>query len=111
MLNDRPLTYVSSDSKDKEPLTPSHLVYGRRIIKLPLEPVPEGAEENDPSYGVQPKELSKRTTRQAGLVNEFWKIWSSEYLTALRGHHQATAGKDKEIIQVGDAVLVHDEGS
>jgi len=31
MLNDRPLTYVSSDVIDPEPLMPSHLLYYRRI--------------------------------------------------------------------------------
>ena len=30
-LNSRPLTYVSSDDPE-EPLTPSHLMYGRRIL-------------------------------------------------------------------------------
>ena len=31
MLNDRPLTYVSSDLSDPEPLTPSQLLYDRRL--------------------------------------------------------------------------------
>ena len=33
-LNSRPLTYVSSDDP-QEPLRPSHLMYGRRILSLP----------------------------------------------------------------------------
>lgn len=35
MLNNRPLTYLSSDVTDPQPLTPSHLIYGQRIVMLP----------------------------------------------------------------------------
>ena len=34
-LNDRPLTYVSEDPRDPEPLTLSYLLYGKRILTLP----------------------------------------------------------------------------
>ena len=34
-MNDRPLTYVTSEAADPEPLTPAHLLYGRRITTLP----------------------------------------------------------------------------
>lgn len=35
ILNDRPLTYVSSDPDDLQPFTPTHMLYGR---SLTLEP-------------------------------------------------------------------------
>ena len=35
VMNDRLLTYVTSDASDQEPLTPAHLLYGRRITSLP----------------------------------------------------------------------------
>ena len=50
LLNDRPLTYVSSDVQDAEPLTPAHLLYGRKIITLPYEQV-EDDELEDLTFG------------------------------------------------------------
>jgi len=35
MMNDRPLTYVHSDLQDPQPLTPAHLLYGRRLQQAP----------------------------------------------------------------------------
>lgn len=35
ILNDRPLTHVSSDINDPHPLTPSDILYGRKIVTLP----------------------------------------------------------------------------
>jgi len=50
VLNDRPITYMSSDVSDLEPLTPAHLLFGRRIIPLPY-PATDGSEIDDSSYG------------------------------------------------------------
>ena len=37
VLNDHPITYVSSDVSDPEPLTPTHLLYGHRLVPLPYQ--------------------------------------------------------------------------
>ena len=50
ILNDRPLTYVSSELMDPDPLTPSHLLHGRRITCLPHQSV-EIDELTDPTFG------------------------------------------------------------
>ena len=49
-LNDQPLTYVSPEFNDAEPLTPAHLLHGHRIMSLPHQEV---REENlqDPTCG------------------------------------------------------------
>jgi len=50
VINDRPLTFVSSELGDVEPLTPAHLLHGRRITYLPHEMV-DIDKILDPSYG------------------------------------------------------------
>ena len=49
MLNDKPLTYVSSEFTDPEALTPAHLIYGRRILSIP-HALGDPEELTDPSY-------------------------------------------------------------
>ena len=44
-----PRTYVSSDIKDEEALTPAHLLYGQRITSLP-RPLVDSDEVSDPTY-------------------------------------------------------------
>jgi len=106
-MNDRPLTYVSPDHLDAEPITPSHLIYGRRIIPFPIEDPPN---TEDPDYipNLTQSDLSKQALKQKELGQQLWNRWMTEYLSSLREFHQASTGK-KEVIQQGDVVLVHDE--
>ena len=80
ILNDRPLTYISSDVKDPEPLTPAHLLYGRRIISLPYHSIEE--DELDDPFGDE-SAVTKRAKIQALMLKHFWTRWRLEYLTAL----------------------------
>ena len=105
-LNDRPLTYVSSDIDDPEPITPSHLLYGRRIIPLPQCTVQDD-EVNDPDFG-DTSELRQKAKRQAMVIRHFWSRWKNEYLTALRETHKTT-GNNAQQVKIGDVVLVHDD--
>lgn len=66
MINNRLLTYVPSDTSDElEVLTPSHVLYSRRITKLPYEDVP--------TYPITSDRLLiiKRVTIQTTLINHF----------------------------------------
>jgi len=69
ILNDQPLTHVSSDLDDNEPLTPAHLLHGHRITSLPHEYVEE-QDLNDPTYGNN-TDISQRAQLQAFLLNQF----------------------------------------
>ena len=106
MLNDRPLTYLSSDVSDEEPLTLSHLLSGRRITALPY-PVIDKEEINGPDYSSS-EQLQRRACQQALLFQTFWHQWKHDYLTYLHEFHQ-TSGNNQQKIKVGDVVLVHDD--
>ena len=73
-LNSRPLTY-EYDEAGEEVLTPSHLIFGRRIKTVPDEIVED-------------EEGESRCTRRFRYLNvrsaHFWNRWRREFLTDLR---------------------------
>ena len=109
ILNSRPLSYVSSEDLD-EPLTPSHLLTGHRLISLP-DPL---ISSEDPDY-ITPSTssiLSRRMQHLTAVLDHFWQRWKREYLTELReGHrfaHKKTPTNPKPV-SIGDIILIHDE--
>ncbi|KAL3046456.1 hypothetical protein OYC64_004454 [Pagothenia borchgrevinki] len=73
IMNDRPLTTVSSDPNDLEPLTPNHL------LLLKTKPImPPGLFHKEDLY-------SRRRWRQAQyLADLFWRRWIREYLPIMQ---------------------------
>ena len=67
ILNGRPLTYVSSNISDPHPLTPSDLLFGRRIVSLPHELAVNEMEDTD--FNVS--EIKQRAKTQAHLIRNF----------------------------------------
>ncbi len=100
VLNSRPLTYVYPDQDVYEPLTPSHLVLGKRMLTVPTQG--ELVEEEEGR-----NELLKRDKHLKNVLEHFWKRWKSEYLTQLREHHQPSK-KDMPEVKVGDVVLIQE---
>ena len=98
IVNSRPLTKVSSDSRDLEPLTPNHLLLLRREPTLP-----PGTFLKDDLYS------RKRWRQIQYLTNIFWKRWVREYLPGLqkrqRWNHQ------RRNFAVGHIVLVVDQST
>ncbi|XP_045170970.2 uncharacterized protein LOC123533396 [Mercenaria mercenaria] len=106
VLNDRPITYVTSDDSDPHPLTPAHLLYGRQVKSLPTKNVPIES-VSDPAVGNR-SSITRRARVQKELIEHFRERWRHEYLTALREYHRVT-GNNKQTISVGDVIQIHDD--
>ena len=104
VLHSRPLTYVNSEDMD-EPLTPSHLVTGRRLLSLPEEVLVHEEKDNEVVL------LTRRQRYLILLLTHFWTRWSREYVVELREHHQVKGHTSSApVIREGDIVTVMEEG-
>ena len=98
-INSRPLTYLYEEL-DSEALTPSHLLYGRRLSTLPVEIT---SNENGNLY-------PKRYRYLVNKLKHFWNRWGKEYLVDLRENHKIQ-GKGTVQVSIGDVVLVQDDSA
>lgn len=75
-INNRPLTYIYDDEKGVScPLTPSHLINGRRITSKP----------SDRQFEiVSHKSLTRKVKYHKRSPEQFTNSWRKEYLTSLR---------------------------
>ena len=107
LLNDRPLTYISDDISDPEPLTPAPLLHGRRLTPLPHERTTM-EELQDPTY-CGADQVRRDARIQSILLQHFATRWKHEYLTSLTEFYRPN-GRGGQQMKVGDVVLVHDDG-
>ena len=104
MINSRPLSYISTDDLE-EPLTPSYLLVGRRLLSLP-DHISCGFEESVDD--IEPEVLDKPTRYLNATMNQFWGRWRKEYLLELRESHRYHCGHvNPSQVSVDDVVLVH----
>lgn len=96
ILNSRPLSPLSNDPSDLNPLTPSHLLLGR-----PLHSVPEV------DYTRTPENRLATHQRLQSLRQHFWKRWSIEFISELQQRQKWKTNKSN--IQLGTMVLVKDK--
>jgi hypothetical protein len=105
-LNDRPLTDSSDSPDDDPPLTPSQLLYGRRLDSVPVAGF-DPDEDGDPSaFEVEP--LTQRQRRLMRLKEQFQLRFHKEYLPMLR--QRANDRRQIDPPKVGDIVQIHDPG-
>ena len=96
IVNSRPLTKVSDDARDLEPLTPNHL-----LLLRPGPSLPPGTFTREDLY-------SRRRWRQVQYLSDvFWRRWMKEYLPGLQERQRWS--RPMRNFQVGDVVLLADE--
>ncbi|XP_030581071.1 uncharacterized protein LOC115777334 [Archocentrus centrarchus] len=97
IVNGRPLTKLSEDPRDGQPLTPNDLLLLRPECSLP------------PGHFVK-QDLYRRRWRQVQyLADIFWTRWTKEYLPSLQQRQKWT--HHSRNYQVGDLVLVLHEST
>ena len=102
ILNDRPLTYVSSDPADEQPLTQSHLFHGGTITSLTYP----DERSNETEMILTRYTINQQSQRVQQITQHFWTRWRNEYLTSFKQFHRCKR-KDCHNVKVGDVVLVH----
>ena len=96
-VNSRPLTFVSDEVDEKNPLTPAHFLlgHGRGFYSASSQPSPISSGS----------EMGHKYEIRKAAVDKFWEIWSDEYIRNLppwRG------GEGKCSLREGSLVLVQD---
>ncbi|XP_054272893.1 uncharacterized protein LOC128993159 [Macrosteles quadrilineatus] len=94
MLNSRPITPLSSDPNDLEPLTPGHFLTGGPLVSL-----------------IEPYLLDSTPVQHWRRVQAFsqhiWRRWNREYLQTLQERSKWT--KPQKNLKIGDMVIIHDD--
>ncbi len=99
MVNSRPLTFPSSDTRDLQPLTPNHILTMKSKVVMP----PPGEFQKGDVY------LRRRWRRVQYLANIFWTRWKKEYMQTLQ--ERTKWNKPKRNFEIGDIVLVKDDNT
>ena len=95
-LNSRPLTPLSDDNSDLQPLTPAHFLIQRCFLLVP-----------EPDLSTSRMTLGKRWELVSQLVQQIWRRWSTDYLTALQVR-QKWQSPTRQFCP-GDLVLIRSE--
>lgn len=98
ILNDRPITKLSDDPNDLEPLTPNHLL----LLK--------GKPAFPPGVFTPYDQYVRRRWRQVQYLSDlFWKRWRREYLPLLQERQKWN--QRRRSLKAGDIVVIMDSSA
>ncbi|XP_046382360.1 uncharacterized protein LOC124153308 [Ischnura elegans] len=95
-LNSRPITQMSSDPNDLNPLTPGHFLIGDALTAIP-----------DPNMIDIPVNRLSRWQHVTRMQQHFWSRWHKEYLSSLQVRPKWT--REAPSMQQGDLVLIKED--
>lgn len=95
-LNSRPLTPMSDDPDDLEPLTPAHFLIGSSLQALP-----------DPDLETIPANRLNHLQLMQKMLQDFWKRWRREYLCQLQARNKRW--KPPVRIEIGRLVIIRED--
>ena len=99
ILNRRPLTQISTDSKDSEALTPNHIL-------CPAS-VGHATERLVDAVDTKGDDIRSSWKKAVARINGFWKAFKSEYLQLL--HHRQKWTQSRMNLKKGDLVIIVDD--
>ncbi|XP_068674383.1 uncharacterized protein [Montipora foliosa] len=97
IINSRPLTTVSGEPNDLEPLTPNHILTTKSTVILP----PPGKFQSCDVY------IRRWWRRVQYLANLFWSRWKKEYLVVMQERHKWQHSQ-RNLVE-GDVVVIREE--
>jgi len=95
-LNSRPLTPLSSDPTELQPLTPAHFLVRDSMTSVPDFDVTD----------IQFNKLNRWRLIQR-VLQDFWRRWATEYIADLQS--RVKWKKEQSNLQVGDIVILRNE--
>ncbi|KAJ8048364.1 hypothetical protein HOLleu_00646 [Holothuria leucospilota] len=88
LINSKPITYQSANSKDDIPLTPNHFLHGQMGGRFAAEMAIDNTDFNP----------RKRWRRIQELVKHFWRRWLQEYPTNTKSASKESADSGSECV-------------